>query len=76
MIRREHVPGIDSRLDVMQVMAQLPPAYREVLVLRELQGLSYQEIADALSLPRGTIESRIFRARAEFRRCFGPIDGE
>jgi RNA polymerase sigma-70 factor (ECF subfamily) len=76
MMRREHVSGIDSRLDVMQVMAQLPPAYREVLVLRELQGLSYQEIADALSLPRGTIESRIFRARAEFRRCFGPIDGE
>jgi RNA polymerase sigma-70 factor (ECF subfamily) len=74
MLRKAHVPGVESRLDVMQVLATLPEPYREVLVLRELQGLSYQEIADVLNLPRGTIESRIFRARAEFRRCFGPID--
>jgi RNA polymerase sigma-70 factor (ECF subfamily) len=76
MQRKPHVSGVESRLDVMQVLASLPQAYREVLVLRELQGLSYQEIADALNLPRGTIESRIFRARAEFRERFGPMDGE
>jgi RNA polymerase sigma-70 factor (ECF subfamily) len=76
LMRREHVSGVQSRLDVMQVLQQLPEAYRQVLVLRELQGLSYQEIAEVLNLPRGTIESRIFRARAEFRRCFGELDGE
>ena len=39
----------------------------EVLVLRELNGLSYQEISDVLNVPAGTVESRIFRARQELK---------
>ena len=41
----------------------LPPKYREVFVLRQSQGLSYEEIARLLGLPLGTVEARLFRAR-------------
>jgi len=38
-----------------------------VIALREMQGLSYDEIADILEIPRGTVESRLFRARRELQ---------
>jgi len=57
----------EVKMDVMAVLQALQPAHREVVVLRELQGLSYQEIAAALNLPAGTVESRLFRARQELK---------
>lgn len=53
----------DLRMDLKQAILALSPEHREVIVLRELSGMSYDEIADALELPRGTVESRLFRAR-------------
>lgn len=44
-------------------IAALPLSYREVLVLREIEGLSYQEISRVLSIPIGTVMSRLARAR-------------
>jgi len=58
---------VDARIDVMQVLKSLDAPHRQVLVMREMQGLSYDEMAKALNVPRGTIESRLHRARAEFR---------
>ena len=60
--------AIDQRLDLMEVIQTLPEEFRETIILREVDGLSYQEIADVLEVPRGTVESRIFRARAELRK--------
>lgn len=57
----------DTRLDVMAAIGSLSPEHREVIVLRELQGLSYEEMAVALEVPRGTVESRLFRARREMQ---------
>jgi RNA polymerase sigma-70 factor, ECF subfamily len=68
------VPGtsaqVEKRLDVMDVLKKLSPPHREVLVLREIRGMSYDEIAQTLGVPRGTVESRLSRARAEFKTRF------
>jgi len=48
---------------VRQAMEQLPPDFREVLVLRELEGLSYKEIAVIVGVPAGTVMSRLSRGR-------------
>jgi RNA polymerase sigma-70 factor (ECF subfamily) len=48
---------------VRQSLAELPPEYREVMVLRELEQLSYREIANIAGIPLGTVMSRLNRAR-------------
>jgi RNA polymerase sigma factor (sigma-70 family) len=53
---------------VNRAIGALPPAFREVLVLRELEGFSYEEIAAVVSIPAGTVMSRLARARAMLRR--------
>lgn len=49
-------------------MARLAPEDRAALVLRELDGRSYREISDILSVPMGTVKSRLFRARSALAR--------
>jgi RNA polymerase sigma-70 factor, ECF subfamily len=61
---------LESEQDVKRVRAaieQLPPDFREILVLREFEELSYQEIATVLNCPAGTVMSRLGRARAKLR---------
>ena len=48
-------------------LKQLPVAQREIIVLRDIEGFSYRELAEMLSCPMGTIMSRLARARAKFR---------
>jgi RNA polymerase sigma-70 factor (ECF subfamily) len=48
-----------------QALARLSPELREAVILRDLQGLDYREIADTLDIPEGTVKSRINRGRAE-----------
>jgi RNA polymerase sigma-70 factor (ECF subfamily) len=52
---------------VRKAIAELPVPYREVILLCELEEMSYREIADALSIPIGTVMSRISRARGALR---------
>jgi len=58
----EHIRNADARL-VRDGIDSLPAEYREVLVLRELEGLSYKEIAHVAGVPMGTVMSRLARAR-------------
>jgi len=51
-----------------EVLQQLPDIFRVVLVMREFEDLAYQEIADMLGISIGTVESRLFRARARFKQ--------
>ena len=53
----------ETRETVREALRKLPPDFREVLLLRELGGLSYEEIGQQMSLEAGTVKSRIFRAR-------------
>ena len=55
----------DLRAMLRQALETLPPTLRTAVVLRDLQELSYQEIADRLGLPEGTVKSRINRGRIE-----------
>ncbi len=54
--------------DVRRVLARLPPDQRAILVLRDLHGLDEAEAARILGIARGTVKSRLHRARALFRR--------
>ena len=56
---------VDAKVDVTAMLETLSTDHREILVLRELRGLSYEEIAQTLGVPRGTVESRLYRARRE-----------
>ena len=56
-----------------ECLPKLPPAWRATLALRDGDGLSYEHIAEALSLNVGTVRSRLARARAALRKC---VDGE
>ena len=72
--KSESAESSGQRMDLMAAIASLPDVYREALVLREVDGLKYEEIARTLKLPRGTVESRIFRARAELRNKLKSYD--
>ena len=61
----------DQRLTIEQALVRLPYESREVIVLRELEGLSYKEIAQAVGVPIGTVMSRLARARERLRRLVG-----
>lgn len=62
--------AVESRVDLAAMLQELSPEHREILVLRELQQMSYDEMAQALHVPRGTVESRLHRARQEMKRRF------
>ena len=78
---REHsqhcpTPGPEARMlqqssidSVRQCIEELPPDYRAVLVMRELEEMSYKDIAEAVSVPIGTVMSRLARARARLQNC-------
>ena len=63
-------PALDARIDVMEMLQTLSTEHRQVLVLREIQRLSYGEIAEALGVPVGTVESRLHRARQDLLRKY------
>lgn len=54
--------------EVRQALGEIPEVFRACLVLADLEGFSYQEIADILGIPRGTVMSRLFRGRRAMRR--------
>ena len=58
----------ENRQAVMDVLAALPVGYREILLLCEMEELSYREIAEVLAVPVGTVMSRLSRARKQLRR--------
>jgi RNA polymerase sigma-70 factor (ECF subfamily) len=68
--RREIAERIQQALDA------LPPYHRAVIVMREVEGLSYQEMAEAMQVSKGTIMSRLFHARQKLQRALADCYGE
>jgi RNA polymerase sigma-70 factor (ECF subfamily) len=62
--------AIESKADVQAMLNTLSEEHRQVIVLREIEGLSYEEIATLLAVPRGTVESRLHRARQQLKEKF------
>jgi RNA polymerase sigma-70 factor (ECF subfamily) len=78
-------PGIDpeaaalnrgDREVLIRALEALPVEYREAIVMREMEGLSYKEIAGAAGVPIGTVMSRLARARDRLRLALGGKAGE
>jgi RNA polymerase sigma-70 factor (ECF subfamily) len=69
----EEARGRELRAAFEEVLAALDPEDREVLLLKEVEGLSYEDMAEVLGIPTGTVRSRLHRARAEVRRRIAPV---
>jgi RNA polymerase sigma factor (sigma-70 family) len=65
-----------SRHLVHQALEKLPIEFRELMVLRELEGLSYKEIAYIAGIPMGTVMSRLARARQKLKECLAQLIDE
>jgi RNA polymerase sigma-70 factor (ECF subfamily) len=65
----EQLEEAELRLFLQHCIDRLTPEFREVLVLRDMQELSYDEVAAALKLREGTVKSRLFRAREAVKEC-------
>ncbi len=61
----------DMRMDMQAMISRLSEEHRSVILLREMQGMTYDEIAAVLAVPRGTVESRLYRARQKLRQLLG-----
>jgi RNA polymerase sigma-70 factor (ECF subfamily) len=79
-IMADHGPRPDRRLRqreiqerVEKAISDLPEKYREVIVLRDVQQLSYEEIEEVLGIPGGTVRSRINRARASLQESLATL---
>ena len=82
----EHGHEVDDRPDraleqgaaketLDRALARLAPEFREVIILRELQGLSYKEISDVAGVPVGTVMSRLSRARTRLQEALREEEG-
>jgi len=72
----ELVEGMQLEVVVKRAIAQIEPEFREVLILRDVEDMSYEEIAEVTGLADGTVKSRIHRARAQLRALVEKAMGE
>jgi RNA polymerase sigma-70 factor (ECF subfamily) len=63
--------GVDARVDIDRALTSVAPEFRAPVVLRDLCGLDYAEIAEVLDVPVGTVKSRIARGRAALAELLG-----
>ena len=71
----QRVERDERRRLVRAAIDALPPAQRAAVVLRDVEGLSYAEIAEALEIPKGTVMSRLHAGRQNLKRALAPVLG-
>jgi RNA polymerase sigma-70 factor, ECF subfamily len=62
--------SVENRVVIEKVLSQLPAELRTTLVLREIEQLSYEEVAEVMHVPIGTVRSRLHTARERFRKIW------
>ena len=72
----ENLTSQERQAVIRKALEKLPFNFRTVIVLKEIEGLSYKEIAQSLGCRMGTVESRLFRAREMLKRILTPIKAE
>lgn len=65
----------DDARSMTRALGSLPDHFQQLLVLREFEGLSYQELSEAIGIPMGTVMSRLSRARVALRKALTPGSG-
>jgi RNA polymerase sigma-70 factor (ECF subfamily) len=68
--------AIENKVLIEKLLAQLPAELRTTLVLREMEQLSYEEVAESMRVPIGTVRSRLHTARERFRKLWIEAVGE
>jgi RNA polymerase sigma-70 factor (ECF subfamily) len=68
--------NVENRVVIEKLLAQLPAELRTTLVLREMEQLSYEEVAEVMRVPIGTVRSRLHTARERFRKLWTEAVGE
>lgn len=71
----ERLEKIDLQQKIQACIDSLDNEFKEVIILRDMQGFSYDEIGDMLKIPEGTVKSRLFRARETLRDCLKRVIG-
>lgn len=69
-VKNSEAPGVETKIVVEKVLQKLSPELRITLVLREMERLSYEEVAEVLRVPMGTVRSRLHVAREKFRELW------
>ena len=68
--------AVENRVVIEKLLSQLPAELRTTLVLREMEQLSYEEVAEVMRVPIGTVRSRLHTARERFRKLWVEAVGE
>ena len=68
-----HATQVEERDRIMRALATLSEPHRAIIMLSDLEGLSYREIAEVLNIPMGTVMSRLHNARRRLRDALGPL---
>lgn len=71
----DHAESVEISIDVRAALLEVPPEFRAVLILCDVQDLTYEDAAGALDIPVGTVKSRLHRGRVALGRALRPSEG-
>jgi RNA polymerase sigma factor (sigma-70 family) len=71
LLPEDYVQQTEMKKEIQNILNQLTPLHKQLLLLKYMLGLSYEEIAEMLDLNPGTLKTYLFRARKSFKKLYG-----